>query len=304
MARARNIKPSFFLNEELSEVPYEARLFFIGLWCLCDPQGKMEFRPKRVKVELFPYDNVDCTMLAQCLHQAGLIKFYTVDSQDYIWVPMFTKHQTPHFKESIKGYPDYSECYDIALDKPSASTVQAPPDILIADMLNPDVLNEECAPKVAELEKPKAKDKRNATSLTSFEKQFGEYPTIISNELWSYGKERGLDADRVESVWTAFCDWHVAKNSKWAGARGWKLAWGNWCARQTDRQPSQQRGGNSQQPSKLAAISSQVLAGMLDKQGMAGGASGTHAGTGTANTAGHDGNLQALEASEPEWLRG
>ena len=148
------------------------------------------------------------------------------------------------------------------------------------------------------------KRKRNATSLTSFEKQFGEYPTIISNELWSYGKERGLDADRVESVWTAFCDWHVAKNSKWAGSRGWKLAWGNWCARQTDRQPSQQRGGNSQQPSKLAAISSQVLAGMLDKQGMAGGAAGTHAGTGTANTAGHDGNLQAMEASEPEWLRG
>ena len=32
MARARNIKPSFFLNEDIVELPCEARLLFIGLW--------------------------------------------------------------------------------------------------------------------------------------------------------------------------------------------------------------------------------------------------------------------------------
>ncbi|NEJ10885.1 hypothetical protein GR238_36820 [Rhizobium leguminosarum] len=125
MSRARNIKPSFFMNEELGEVSFEARLFFIGLWCLCDPETKMEFRPKRVKAELFPYDDVDCTVLARCLHSAGLIKVYEVDGEAYIWVPTFTKHQTPHMKEKPRGYPDYSDICEAAPDKPSASPVQA-----------------------------------------------------------------------------------------------------------------------------------------------------------------------------------
>ena len=34
MARARNIKPGFFDNEILGELPALTRLLFIGLWCL------------------------------------------------------------------------------------------------------------------------------------------------------------------------------------------------------------------------------------------------------------------------------
>ena len=31
MARARNIKPGFFTNDLLAELPFETRLLFIGL---------------------------------------------------------------------------------------------------------------------------------------------------------------------------------------------------------------------------------------------------------------------------------
>lgn len=34
MARSRNIKPSFFMNEDIIELPYEARSLFIGYWAL------------------------------------------------------------------------------------------------------------------------------------------------------------------------------------------------------------------------------------------------------------------------------
>ena len=34
MARSRNIKPGFFSNDELVELPFEARLLFIGLWTI------------------------------------------------------------------------------------------------------------------------------------------------------------------------------------------------------------------------------------------------------------------------------
>ena len=49
MARARNIKPGFFKNEFLAEMPCEVRLLFIGLWTLADREGRLEDRPKRIK---------------------------------------------------------------------------------------------------------------------------------------------------------------------------------------------------------------------------------------------------------------
>lgn len=39
MARARNIKPSFFKNEDLADLNPFDRLLFIGLWCLADREG-------------------------------------------------------------------------------------------------------------------------------------------------------------------------------------------------------------------------------------------------------------------------
>ena len=52
MARARNIKPGFFDNETLGELPALTRLLFIGLWCLADREGRLQDRPKRIKKEL------------------------------------------------------------------------------------------------------------------------------------------------------------------------------------------------------------------------------------------------------------
>ena len=59
MARARNIKPSFFTNEDLVELSFETRLLFIGLWTLADRAGRLEDRPKRIKMAVFPADSVD-----------------------------------------------------------------------------------------------------------------------------------------------------------------------------------------------------------------------------------------------------
>ena len=59
MARARNIKPGFFKNEELAECSLAARLCFPGLWLLADREGRLEDRPKRIKGELFPFDTFE-----------------------------------------------------------------------------------------------------------------------------------------------------------------------------------------------------------------------------------------------------
>jgi len=105
MARIRTIKPEFFKNDQLAELPFEYRLLFQGLWCLCDRRGRMEDRPKRIKADVFPYDDVDCEAGLQALHDAGFIARYEHDGTRYIQVVNFEKHQNCNIKESESTIP-------------------------------------------------------------------------------------------------------------------------------------------------------------------------------------------------------
>ena len=105
MARARNIKPSFFMNEDLVELPFETRLLFIGLWTLADREGRLEDRPKRIRAQIFPYDNVDTNVALDQLASTGMIVRYRADDGDYIHITKFTRHQNPHYKEVPSEIP-------------------------------------------------------------------------------------------------------------------------------------------------------------------------------------------------------
>lgn len=140
MARARNIKPSFFTNDELANCEPIARLLFIGLWTIADREGRLEDRPKKIKAELFPYDNIDCDKLLTELQKRNFIERYqTKEGGSYIAIPKFLKHQNPHCREAESTIPAPCEH--------SANTVRARliPDsgFLIPDslILNPDSLN-------------------------------------------------------------------------------------------------------------------------------------------------------------------
>ncbi len=102
MARARNLKPGFFLNDELAECDPLARLLFAGLWCIADREGRLEDRPKRIKAEILPYDDCDVDKFLNDLQSHGFIKRYEVDGKRYIQIINFKKHQNPHIKENRK----------------------------------------------------------------------------------------------------------------------------------------------------------------------------------------------------------
>ena len=103
--RARNIKPAFFKNELLGSMPAEARLLFIGLWCLADREGRLEDREKRIEAEIFPYEKVDTEMHMQALASTNppFIIRYSNDKNRYIQIVNFLKHQNPndHEKRSL-----------------------------------------------------------------------------------------------------------------------------------------------------------------------------------------------------------
>lgn len=124
MARARNIKPSFFLNEDLAEIDPLGRLLFIGLWCLADRSGRLEDRPKRIKIELLPCDACDVDVLLQALHDRGLIQRYAVGEHRLIQVTNFAKHQSPHHQERESLLPapeDFEPSSERARGRPKAN---------------------------------------------------------------------------------------------------------------------------------------------------------------------------------------
>ena len=52
MARTRSIKPSFFDNEILGDLPPLTRLLFIGLWGIADREGQMCIRDSFVPMDV------------------------------------------------------------------------------------------------------------------------------------------------------------------------------------------------------------------------------------------------------------
>lgn len=132
MSRARNIKPGFFKNEILVELAFEHRLLFVGLWTMADREGRLEDRPTKIKMELFPADSVDVDGGLQALHDNGFVQRYEADGKRFIQVLAWGKHQNPHMKEAKSMIP--------APGEHGASTVQAPTkaDTSPADSLIPD----------------------------------------------------------------------------------------------------------------------------------------------------------------------
>ena len=141
MARSRNIKPGFFTNDQLVELPFSTRLLFIGLWTIADRAGRLRDRPKKIKMELFPADDLNVDEMLKQLHDSGLILRYESSSLKddntltalYIQVIHFDKHQNPHHKEAESLIP--------APDKPEASPVKVGASRADSLLLIPDSLN-------------------------------------------------------------------------------------------------------------------------------------------------------------------
>jgi hypothetical protein len=78
-----------------------ARLLFPGLWMMSDRDGRLEYRPKRIKAEVFPYDShsIDIDVLCNELENAGMIARYEFDGVRYLWIPGFARHQNLSMQE-------------------------------------------------------------------------------------------------------------------------------------------------------------------------------------------------------------
>lgn len=108
MARIRYIKPDFFLDDRLGELPFEQRLAFAGLWCQADRLGRLEDNPKKLKVVLLPYDDVNMHQILQSLNDHKFIIRYQIEGKNYIQIINFLEHQKPHNTEKASTIPEFN----------------------------------------------------------------------------------------------------------------------------------------------------------------------------------------------------
>lgn len=152
MARARNIKPSFFTNEQLADNDPLGRLLFIGLWTLADYNGNLEWKERTIKIQILPWDNCSVKELAINLDKSGLVRFYSNEGKIYLNITNFTKHQNPHINEKKNEslLPVFSlesrqvidfNTLTIILDNFRSKQYQHQIDPADSLLLNPDSLN-------------------------------------------------------------------------------------------------------------------------------------------------------------------
>lgn len=216
MARARNIKPAFFQNEELGELQPIERLAFIGMWTIADFRGCIELKLKRLKIQLLPYDDCNIEKIVKNLEQSRFIRVYSVQGQHYIKIINFEKHQNPHKNERDSGshIPDisegveiFNEINDLTQDGTKTDligTTRADPLSLIPSSLIPDSL----VPQ-------KEKATRGARLPTNFEPDF------------DFAKQNGVSNPTEE--FAKFRDYWNSQAGAKAVKTDWQATWRNWC---------------------------------------------------------------------------
>lgn len=108
--RIRTVKPEFFTHEGIYEAEIDSklplRLAFIGLWCACDREGRFKWEPRRLGVQILPYDDVDFSRVLDALVTRGFLVKYACQGSFFGVIPSFKRHQIVNNKESPSSLPE------------------------------------------------------------------------------------------------------------------------------------------------------------------------------------------------------
>lgn len=237
MARARNIKPSFFQNDLLGELSPLDRLAFIGMWTISDFKGCFELRPKRLKAQLLPYDDCDFEKIAINLERSGFIQIYSVQGQRYIKIINFIKHQNPHKneKESGSDTPDseandcsFKELNGIEINRDKNGT--APADSLI---LNPSSLIPESPSLITDsLKPPTLKPSRADTAASRGTRLPTTWKLPKSWGDWAVEHRNDLSVQDIKEIAASFKDHWISQAGRYGVKLNWEATWRNWIRNQ------------------------------------------------------------------------
>lgn len=110
MARIRTIKPSFWGDDKVCRLSWDARLLLIGIISSADDHGRFIATPQAVLGYVFPHEDVTPARFRKLLAEitdTKIVALYEDQGRTYGFLPHWKKHQR--------------------INKPSPSPLPAPP---------------------------------------------------------------------------------------------------------------------------------------------------------------------------------
>lgn len=109
MARIRSIKPQFFRHGDLFDAEKASclplRVAYAGLWCVADRHGRFKWKPREIKVEVLPYDDVDFGAVLDALAHYRFVFKYQSGGEWFGYIPKFSEHQHINKHEPESSIP-------------------------------------------------------------------------------------------------------------------------------------------------------------------------------------------------------
>jgi hypothetical protein len=128
MARIRTVKPETFEHEVLFDAEKETglplRVAWIGLWTQCDRRGRFLWRPRQLKANILPYDDLDFERVLDALWTHGFLVKYASDGNTYGCIPTWDKHQFINNKEKESELPEPTTETLVLIEKSNASVTR------------------------------------------------------------------------------------------------------------------------------------------------------------------------------------
>lgn len=235
MARSRNIKPGFFTHDKMSENDPLGRLLFLGLTTIADFKGELEWRPKRIKIEILPYDDCSLDLLAINLERSGFLRFYSDGEKVYVHIVNFTKHQNPHKNEREAGssVPAFTEAMAQLVDLTTLA--------IIRDLSGSDHEKDGTAPADSlipltdslEIPPPQRRAKKVPVGIRAFLRKCKESQEIAipeDDKVFDYAEEVGIPTEFLHLCWREFVDRYSESEKRYKDWRAVfrKAVRGNW----------------------------------------------------------------------------
>lgn len=110
MGRIRTVKPELFKHGDLFDAERDSglplRLAFIALFTCCDREGRFKWRPRDLKLDCLPHDDVDFSRVLDALTTRGfVVRYASPDGSEFGCIPTFPTHQVINNREGVSTIP-------------------------------------------------------------------------------------------------------------------------------------------------------------------------------------------------------
>lgn len=170
MARIRSIKPEFWSDPDMVALPFETRLFYVGMWNEADDFGVLKDEPDALKLRILPADDVDANgMVAELVRRGKVLRKVAPDGTNVLVIRTFCVHQKIDKRATGRwGHPDtFAEPQPIPTDP-----AESPP-----------------APTTPALER-KGVERNGASSAPAARGEFAESAATLTKTFWNEANPR------------------------------------------------------------------------------------------------------------------